>query len=161
MVLLDSPHPPCRLPHLTHGAPLPSPPLPNKRYFLDPNSGTISTSSFIDRLLGRLSALFHGELIDGINDHGTSEYCRLFKQAIIASRLSLLDKTKSVMITAVQKVIFLCFPYATEMRQGLEYCSCSWFFLVSLLCAGASLSSPSCLLRPCDLRQSVGHFDAE
>ncbi|CAM9543452.1 unnamed protein product [Ectocarpus fasciculatus] len=67
--------------------------------------GAISTSNIWDRLLGRMSALFRGELIDGVNDHGTSEYARLFKQAVIASRLSLLDKTKSVVKDAVQKVI--------------------------------------------------------
>ncbi|CBN74085.1 lipase [Ectocarpus siliculosus] len=74
-------------------------------YTIGSPRGAISTSNVWDRLLGRMSALFRGELIDGINDHGTSEYARLFKQAVIASRLSLLDKTKSVVKDAVQKVI--------------------------------------------------------
>lgn len=72
--------------------------------FSDDRSGTISTANFLDHALGRLSALFRGSLIDGINDHSSSEYARLFKQAVIHSRLSLLDKTKSVMMDAVQKV---------------------------------------------------------
>lgn len=67
-------------------------------------SGTISTASFWDHLLGRLSALFRGNLIDGINDHSSSEYVRLFKQAVVNSRLSFVDKTKSVMMDAVHKV---------------------------------------------------------
>lgn len=67
-------------------------------------SGSISTTSFYDRVLGCLSAFFRGNLIDGINDHSCSEYVRLFKQAVISSRLSLVDKTKSVMMDAVQKV---------------------------------------------------------
>lgn len=99
MMLFDPPHPVLTSRVLTRRV------LPRKTRSPPKNSGTISTTSFIDRLLGRLSALFRGELIDGINDHGTSEYCRIFKQNIIASRLSLLDKTKSVMMDAVQKVI--------------------------------------------------------
>lgn len=75
-------------------------------------SGTINTASFWDHALGRLSALLRGSLIDGINDHSCSEYIRLFKQALIHSRLSLLDKTKSVVMDAVQTVRF--FVYCTD-----------------------------------------------
>lgn len=67
-------------------------------------SGTISTSSLYDRLLGRFSALLRFSFIDGINDHSSSEYLRLSRQALINSRVSLVAKTKSVMADAVQKV---------------------------------------------------------
>lgn len=42
--------------------------------------------------------------VDGINDHSCSEYVRLSRQALINSRVSLLAKTKSVVVDAVQKV---------------------------------------------------------
>lgn len=68
------------------------------------DSGAISTSSLMDRLFGRWSALLRFTIIDGINDHSGLEYCRLFRQAILNSRLSLVDKTKSVVVDAVHKV---------------------------------------------------------
>lgn len=68
-------------------------------------SGTISTASFLDSLLGRLSAIFRGELLDGINDHGASEYIRLFKQVVINSRVPLLDKAVSAFNDGVGSLI--------------------------------------------------------
>eukprot|EP00752_Nemacystus_decipiens_P010362 g9232.t1 len=67
--------------------------------------GTISTSSFTDRILGRLSAFVRLSIVDGISDHDAEAYITLFKNAIVSSRLSLLDKTKSVMKDAAQKVM--------------------------------------------------------
>lgn len=67
-------------------------------------SGTISTTNFVDRLLGRFSALLRFSFIDGINDHSSSEYLRLSRQALVNSRVSLLAKTRSVVVDAVKKV---------------------------------------------------------
>lgn len=69
------------------------------------NSGTISTTSFTDRILGRLGSFVRLSIVDGISDHDAEAYITLFKNAVVASRLSLLDKTKSVMKDAAQKVI--------------------------------------------------------
>ncbi|CAM9258411.1 unnamed protein product, partial [Hapterophycus canaliculatus] len=66
------------------------PPMPYEHVgteiYLD-RFGAISTSSFWDRILGRVSALFRGNIVDGVNDHSSSEYVRLFKQAVVASKL--------------------------------------------------------------------------
>lgn len=67
-------------------------------------SGTISTTSFTDRLVGRLSSLVSLKLIDGIDDHDRKAYIHLFKKTVIDSRKSLMDKTKSVMMDAAKKV---------------------------------------------------------
>lgn len=58
----------------------------------------------MDRFLGRLSALLRFSFIDGVNDHSSSEYLRLSRQAVINSRVSLIAKTRSVVVDAVQKV---------------------------------------------------------
>lgn len=68
-------------------------------------SGAISTAGLLDSLLGRLSALFRGELIDGINDHGTSEYIRHFQHVVINSRVPLLDKAISALNDAVGDLV--------------------------------------------------------
>ena len=62
-----------------------------------PDSGAISTVSLLDRLLGRMSAMSRGEVIDGINDHGTSEYIRHFQQAVINSEVPLAEKAVSAL----------------------------------------------------------------
>ncbi|CAM9414270.1 unnamed protein product, partial [Laminaria digitata] len=66
--------------------------------------GAVATTSWTDRLLGRLSSTFRLSFIDGVNDHSGSEYIRLFKQLVINSKMSLFDKTKSVVLDAAQKV---------------------------------------------------------
>lgn len=55
--------------------------------------------------MGRLSSFVRLSIVDGISDHDAEAYITLFKNAVVASRLSLLDKTKSVMKDAAQKVI--------------------------------------------------------
>ncbi|CAN0019804.1 unnamed protein product [Scytosiphon promiscuus] len=99
------------------------PPIPYEHVgteiYLD-RFGAISTSSLWDRILGRISALFRGNIIDGVNDHSSSEYVRLFKQAVIASRLSLFHKTKSVVKDAVQKVVPVKSESAKEQEQEIE-----------------------------------------
>ncbi|CAN0092157.1 unnamed protein product, partial [Ectocarpus fasciculatus] len=67
--------------------------------------GAISTSSLCDRILGRLSALFRGELIDGIDDHSTSEYVRHFKHDVINSRVPVLEKAKSTFFDAIGSLV--------------------------------------------------------
>lgn len=62
--------------------------------------GTIDATSLADRLLGRMTAYLRGEFIEDINDHATSEYVRLFKQVVINSRVSLVNKAKSVVLDA-------------------------------------------------------------
>ena len=98
------------------------------------HSGGISTSSIWDRILGRLSALLRRStvklwrssidvihrnddedgagplselrrrVLDGANDHSSSEYCRLLEEVIINSRVTLADKAKSVAMDAFNKV---------------------------------------------------------
>ncbi|CAM9839983.1 unnamed protein product [Ectocarpus sp. 4 AP-2014] len=82
--------------------------------------GAVSTNNLIDRLLGRWSALLRFSFIDGVNDHSRSEYVRLFKQAVISSRLSLLDKTRSVVVDAVQKVIPVNQEKVKVMQEEVE-----------------------------------------
>ncbi|CAN0313119.1 unnamed protein product [Ectocarpus sp. 6 AP-2014] len=82
--------------------------------------GAISTTNLVDRLLGRWSALLRFSFIDGVNDHSRSEYVRLFKQAVISSRLSLLDKTRSVVVDAVQKVIPVNQEEVKVMQEEVE-----------------------------------------
>lgn len=55
--------------------------------------------------MGRLSSLVRLRVVDGYDDHDASAYIHNFKNAVVASRLSLLDKTKSVMKDAAQKVV--------------------------------------------------------
>lgn len=71
---------------------------------LTANSGTISTTNIVDRILGLLSAMLRFKPLDGINDHSKHEYKRLFAQAVINKRVSLIAKTKSVVVDAMQKV---------------------------------------------------------
>ncbi|CAM9893130.1 unnamed protein product [Ectocarpus fasciculatus] len=82
--------------------------------------GAISTTSLVDRLLGRWSSLLRFSFIDGVNDHSHQEYARLFKQAVISSRLSLLEKTRSVVVDAVQKVIPVNQEEAKVMQEEVE-----------------------------------------
>lgn len=42
-----------------------------------------------------MSAISRGEVIDGIDDHGSSEYIRRFQQVVINSRVPLLEKAVS------------------------------------------------------------------
>eukprot|EP00903_Cladosiphon_okamuranus_P009618 g9154.t1 len=99
------------------------PPLPykhvGKEIYFD-RFGTISTTNLMDRLLGRFSALLRFSFLDGINDHSGSEYLRLAKQALINSRVSLLEKTKSVVVDAVQKVIPVNQEEVKEQEQGIK-----------------------------------------
>eukprot|EP00903_Cladosiphon_okamuranus_P008420 g8094.t1 len=67
--------------------------------------GIISTTSLTDRLLGRLRSFVRLSPIDGIADHDAGAYVTLFEEAVIASRLSLLAKTKGVMKDAAKKVM--------------------------------------------------------
>lgn len=53
-----------------------------------------------------MSAYLRLSFIDGVNDHSSSEYVRLFKQLVLHSKMSLLDKTKSVVLDAAQKVTY-------------------------------------------------------
>ena len=48
--------------------------------------------------------------MDGVNDHSASEYVRHFKQNVINSKMSLFDKTRSVVEDAAQKVTFCNLP---------------------------------------------------
>ncbi|CAN0223723.1 unnamed protein product [Ectocarpus sp. 6 AP-2014] len=72
--------------------------------------GTISTSSFADRILGSLSALCRGELIDGVDDHSTSEYIRHLKQDVINSKVPAFDKAKSTFRDAISNFILQVAP---------------------------------------------------
>lgn len=51
-----------------------------------------------------MSAYLRLSFIDGLNDHSSSEYVRLFKQMLVHSKVSLFDKAKSVVKDAAQKV---------------------------------------------------------
>ncbi|CAN0222365.1 unnamed protein product [Ectocarpus sp. 6 AP-2014] len=72
--------------------------------------GAISTSSFADRILGRLSALCRGEMIDGVDDHSTSEYIRHFKQDVINAKVPAFDKAKSTCCDAISNFILQVAP---------------------------------------------------
>lgn len=48
--------------------------------------------------------MLRGEFIDGISDHATSEYMRIFKQIVINSRVSTMEKAASVMADTVDSV---------------------------------------------------------
>lgn len=65
----------------------------------------VSTDSFVDHLLGRLSSYLRLSFMEDINDHSTSEYVRIFKQCVINSRVSLLAKATSVVKDIAHKVI--------------------------------------------------------
>eukprot|EP00752_Nemacystus_decipiens_P002420 g2281.t1 len=83
--------------------------------------GTISTSSPLDRLLGRLSAIFRGELIDGIDDHGSSEYIRHFQQVVVNSRVPLLEKAISTLNDAFGDMLLKVAPDEfVEKYEGLQ-----------------------------------------
>lgn len=58
----------------------------------------------VDHILGRLSAYLRFSFIDGLNDHSSSEYLRLFKQLVVNSKISFFDKAKSVVKDAAKKV---------------------------------------------------------
>ncbi len=76
------------------------------------NSGTISTTNIVDRILGLFSAMLRFKPLDGINDHSKFEYKRLFAQAVLNKRVSMIAKTKSVVVDVMQKVtlvLFVCF----------------------------------------------------
>lgn len=87
-------------------------------------SGAVATTSWTDRLLGRLSSYLRLSFIDGINDHSGSEYVRLFKQLVVNSKMSFLDKAKSVVKDAAQKVTLQCserfFWLSTKWLTGCE-----------------------------------------
>ena len=70
-------------------------------------SGAVGTTSWMDRFLGRASAYLRLSFIDGVNDHSSSEYVRLFKQLVVNSKTSLFEKAKSVVKDAAQKVTFV------------------------------------------------------
>ncbi|CAM9248116.1 unnamed protein product [Scytosiphon promiscuus] len=79
--------------------------------------GAISTTSFVDRILGRFSALLRFSVIDGINDHGRTEYVRLLEQAVISSRISLVAKATSVVVDVAQKVLHVNEDAAKEQEE--------------------------------------------
>ncbi|CAM9248043.1 unnamed protein product [Scytosiphon promiscuus] len=83
--------------------------------------GTLNTAGIVDRLLGRISAIFRGEVIDGIHDHGTSEYVRLFKQVVINSRVSLLEKAGSTLNDVVSDSLLKVAPTKfVEKSENLQ-----------------------------------------
>ena len=80
-------------------------------------SGAIGITSIWDRMLGRLSGYLRMSFIDGINDHSSSEYIRHFKQLVINSKVSLVDKAKSV-VKDVAKKVFLLFRATLRHKSG-------------------------------------------
>ncbi|CAB1117639.1 unnamed protein product [Ectocarpus sp. CCAP 1310/34] len=82
--------------------------------------GGLSTSTLLDRILGRFSALLRFSLVDGANDHGAGEYIRLFKQTVIDERVPLLDKAKSLAVDAVQKVAPVDEKAAKTQKDEIE-----------------------------------------
>lgn len=105
--------------------------------FLCTCSGTISTTSLLDRLFGRMISLARGELTDDIYDHQCSEYVRIFKQVIINARVPLGDKA----VTAVSEVLDalvlkVCVCVSVDLlllaiSSGDRRCSFYIFFFVS------------------------------
>ena len=57
-----------------------------------------------ERILDDLMWCLRLEFIKGIDDHATSEYVRLFEQAIINSRVPLLEKAAGVMMDTMDRV---------------------------------------------------------
>ena len=68
------------------------------------HSGAIGTTSWVDRILGRLSAYLRLSFVDGVNDHSSSEYIRHFKQLVFNSKVSFRTKAKSIVKDAAKKV---------------------------------------------------------
>ena len=118
-------------------------------------SGTISTASLLDRLLGRLSALFRGELIDGIADHGSNEYIRHFQQVVINARVPLLEKAISTFNDAVGELLLkvgVVVWLFDSSSCGMCVCVCVCVCAVCSSCAPAAVcwrSFPLLLSRPC------------
>ncbi|CAM9368027.1 unnamed protein product [Hapterophycus canaliculatus] len=59
--------------------------------------GNLNETSVVDRLLGRVSAIFSGEVADGIDDHGSEEYIRLLEQIAINSRVPPPEEARSIL----------------------------------------------------------------
>ena len=70
------------------------------------HSGSLGITNWVDRIMGRLSALLRFSFIDGVNDHSSSEYIRHFKQLVVNSKVSFFDKAKSIVKDAAKKVTF-------------------------------------------------------
>lgn len=58
-----------------------------------------------DRILDQLIWCLRGEFIKGIDDHSSSEYVRLFKQAALNSRVPMLEKAGSVVMDAMDRTL--------------------------------------------------------
>ena len=70
-------------------------------------SGDVGTPSWIDGLLGRLSAYWRFSFMDCISDHSASEYINHFKKLVLDSRESVMKKAKSFAKGTATQVIYL------------------------------------------------------
>ncbi|CAN0311378.1 unnamed protein product [Pylaiella littoralis] len=80
--------------------------------------GVINTASILDQVLGRLISLARRELIDGVHDHATSEYIRLFRQVVINSRVPLLDKAVTAVGETLGDLFLQVAPDGVAEKQG-------------------------------------------
>ena len=73
-------------------------------YCLVSNSGNIGAISWVDRLLGRLTAYLRGDFGEDVNDHSTAEYIRLFKTMVNNAKKPFILKAGQLAVETAQQV---------------------------------------------------------
>lgn len=68
-----------------------------------------------------MSALLRGEVMEDVNDHATSEYIRIFKQVVLNSKVSLLDKASSVVQDAVGNIAQKVLPFRRFLSMAVPW----------------------------------------
>ena len=97
------------------------------------NSGNIGALSWVDRLLGRLTAYLRGDFGEDVNDHSTAEYIRLFKTMVNNAKKPFVLKAGELAVETAQQVTGLLDIVPLVSRcLGLTFLgenigTCSWF----------------------------------